>query len=214
MGGCEEPEIAVMFRPEARRQCVAWFPRSALSCLDILLRTLHVFMAFLDDCSPYGKSQARLVYPTARRSQMSLPERPLKVSRSANSESALVNATPGPIESTQLMELMHCRARRRYSRGLKRKPLALIKKLRRAKKECGPLEKPEVVKTHLRDMLVVPEMVGSIVGVYNGKAFNQVEIKPEMIGHYLGEFSITYKPVKHGRPGIGATHSSRFIPLK
>ena len=42
----------------------------------------------------------------------------------------------------------------------------------------------------------------------------QVEIKPEMIGHYLGEFSITYKPVKHGRPGIGATHSSRFIPLK
>ncbi|KAG0022767.1 ribosomal protein S15, partial [Entomortierella chlamydospora] len=44
--------------------------------------------------------------------------------------------------------------------------------------------------------------------------FNQVEIKPEMIGHYLGEFSITYKPVKHGRPGIGATHSSRFIPLK
>ena len=43
---------------------------------------------------------------------------------------------------------------------------------------------------------------------------SQVEIKPEMIGHYLGEFSITYKPVKHGRPGIGATHSSRFIPLK
>jgi len=38
--------------------------------------------------------------------------------------------------------------------------------------------------------------------------------QPEMIGHYLGEFSVTYKPVKHGRPGIGATHSSRFIPLK
>lgn len=44
--------------------------------------------------------------------------------------------------------------------------------------------------------------------------FLQVEIKPEMIGHYLGEFSLSYKPVKHGRPGIGATHSSRFIPLK
>lgn len=41
-----------------------------------------------------------------------------------------------------------------------------------------------------------------------------VLFQPEMIGHYLGEFSITYKPVKHGRPGIGATHSSRFIPLK
>ncbi|KAF4526629.1 hypothetical protein B566_EDAN015399 [Ephemera danica] len=114
----------------------------------------------------------------------------------------------------QLMELMHCRARRRFSRGLKRKPMALVKKLRKAKKEAPMNEKPEVVKTHLRNMIVVPEMVGSIVGVYNGKTFNQVEIKPEMIGHYLGEFSVTYKPVKHGRPGIGATHSSRFIPLK
>ncbi|XP_065333579.1 small ribosomal subunit protein uS19 [Cloeon dipterum] len=114
----------------------------------------------------------------------------------------------------QLMELMHCRARRRNSRGLKRKPMALIKKLRKAKKEAPANEKPEVVKTHLRNMIVLPEMVGSIVGVYNGKTFNQVEIKPEMIGHYLGEFSVTYKPVKHGRPGIGATHSSRFIPLK
>lgn len=82
-------------------------------------------------------------------------------------------------------------------------------------------------------MIILPEMVGSVVGIYQGKAFNQVEIKvpssllpvlwplmmetelqPEMIGSYLGEYSITYKPVKHGRPGIGATHSSRFIPLK
>merc|ERR1712037_372929 len=92
--------------------------------------------------------------------------------------------------------------------------MELIKKLRKKKKEAPPNEKPDVVKTHLRDMIIVPEMTGSVVGVYNGKTFNQVEIKPEMIGHYLGEFSITYKPVKHGRPGIGATHSSRFIPLK
>ncbi len=75
-------------------------------------------------------------------------------------------------------------------------------------------EKPEPVRTHLRNMIIVPEMIGSVIGVYNGKTFNQVEIKPEMIGHYLAEFSITYKPVKHGRSGIGATHSSRFIPLK
>ncbi|EDO45767.1 predicted protein [Nematostella vectensis] len=114
----------------------------------------------------------------------------------------------------QLMELVCCRQRRRFTRGLKRKPLALMKRLRKAKKEAAPMEKPEVVKTHLRNMIIVPEMIGSVVGVYNGKTFTQVEIKPEMIGHYLGEFSITYKPVKHGRPGIGATHSSRFIPLK
>ena len=142
------------------------------------------------------------------------------------------------------MQLYSARQRRRLNRGLRLKQHSLLKRLRKAKKEAPPMEKPEVVKTHLRDMIILPEMVGSMVGVYNGKTFNQVEIKvpvgrggwggqrgrvrslspdsvpcssplqPEMIGHYLGEFSITYKPVKHGRPGIGATHSSRFIPLK
>jgi small subunit ribosomal protein S15e len=87
-------------------------------------------------------------------------------------------------------------------------------KLRKAKTEAPPNEKPATVKTHLCDMVVVPKMIGSVIGIYNGKIFNTVEIKPEMTGHYLGEFSISYKPVKHGRPGIGATHSSRFIPLK
>ena len=114
----------------------------------------------------------------------------------------------------QLLELMDSRVRRRFRRGLGRKHMALLKKLRDAKKAATGLEKPAVVKTHLRNMIILPEMVGSIVGVYNGKTFNQVEIKPEMIGHHLGEFSICYKPVKHGRPGIGATHSSRFIPLR
>ncbi|OAF66996.1 hypothetical protein A3Q56_05277 [Intoshia linei] len=90
----------------------------------------------------------------------------------------------------------------------------LLKKLNKAKSKATGLDKPEMVRTHLRDMVILPEMVGSVIGVYNGKLYTMVEIKPNLIGHYLGEFSITYKPVKHGRPGIGATHSSRFIPLK
>ena len=110
--------------------------------------------------------------------------------------------------------MLHSRARRRFQRGIKRRPSSLIKKLLKSKMESTVEDKPAVVKTHLRDMIIVPEMIGAVVGVYNGKTFNQVEIKPEMVGHYLGEFSITYKPVKHGRPGIGATHSSRFVPLK
>ena len=118
------------------------------------------------------------------------------------------------MKNDQLLPLLHCRARRRLSRGLKRKPMALIKRLRKAKKETPELEKPQAIKTHLRNMVIVPEMVGCVVGVHQGKTYNSIEIKPEMIGYYLGEFSITYKPVKHGRPGIGATHSSRFIPLK
>ncbi|XP_042401174.1 40S ribosomal protein S15-4-like [Zingiber officinale] len=91
-------------------------------------------------------------------------------------------------------------------------PFILISEF--SKRDAPAGEKPEPVRTHLRNMIIVPEMIGNIIGVYNGKTFNQVEIKPEMIGHYLAEFSISYKPVKHGRPGIGATHSSRFIPLK
>ena len=63
---------------------------------------------------------------------------------------------------------------RRFQRGLKRKPLALIKKLRKAKREAASGEKPEPVRTHLRNMIIVPEMIGSIIGVYNGKTFNQV----------------------------------------
>lgn len=66
-------------------------------------------------------------------------------------------------------------------------------------------QKPKVVKTHYRNMTVTPEMIGSEIGIYNGKTFIEVEIKPEMIGRYLGEFSITYKPVKHGK--YGATTS-------
>lgn len=80
--------------------------------------------------------------------------------------------------------------------------MGLIKKLRKAKTAAPPNEKPAAVKTHLRDMIIVPEMIGSVVGIYNGKVFNAVEIKPEMTGHYLGEFSVSYKFVHPGKPGV------------
>jgi len=116
----------------------------------------------------------------------------------------------------QLMDVLHARARRCVNRGLLlRRPVKqLKKKLLKAKKDCGPYDKPDVVKTHLRNMLIIPEMIGSVIGVHNGKVFTSVEVKADMVGHYLGEFSISYKPVRHGRPGIGATSSSKFIPLK
>ncbi|TKC46272.1 hypothetical protein EI555_019333 [Monodon monoceros] len=63
---------------------------------------------------------------------------------------------------------------------------SLQKCLRKAQKEAPPKEKPAVVNTHLRVMVILPETVASMVGIYNHKTFNQVEIKPEMIGHYLG----------------------------
>lgn len=79
------------------------------------------------------------------------------------------------------MQLYCARQRRRLNRGLRRKQQSLLKRLRKAKKEAPPMEKPEVVKTHLRDMVILPEMVGSMVGVYNGKTFNQVEIKVRLL---------------------------------
>lgn len=70
----------------------------------------------------------------------------------------------GPTHLTH--QIVHARARRRFQRGLKSRPMRLIKKLRKAKKEAGPNQKPDMVKTHLRDMIIVPEMIGSVVGVY------------------------------------------------
>eukprot|EP00918_Siedleckia_nematoides_P068442 GHVU01149078.1.p1 GENE.GHVU01149078.1~~GHVU01149078.1.p1 ORF type:complete len:146 (+),score=18.43 GHVU01149078.1:57-494(+) len=118
------------------------------------------------------------------------------------------------LSTEKVVELFPARQRRKFGKGVTKKTQKLIRKLREAKKKAPYGEKPEPVNTHMRSMVIMPEMIGSIVGVYNGKKFINVEIKPEMIGRYLGEFSITYIPVKHGKAGIGATHSSRFIPLK
>nr|UXY87503.1 40S ribosomal protein S15 [Cryptomonas sp.] len=118
------------------------------------------------------------------------------------------------IHSTDLIKILSSRGRRKFCRGLQQKPITFIRKLRHVKKESKSNGKMATIRTHLRNMIIVPEMFGNQVGIYNGKTFNQIEIKPDMIGHYTGEFSITYKPVKHGRPGIGATSSSKFVPLK
>merc|ERR1712242_176812 len=120
------------------------------------------------------------------------------------------------IEVEKLLKLVTSRARRRFRRGLKQTPRGIIQRLRKAKKAVAGnvMKKPMIIKTPLRNMFILPEMVGAQIGVYNGKGYILVEVKPDMIGHYLGEYAITYKPVGHGRPGVGSTGSSRFIPLK
>ena len=118
------------------------------------------------------------------------------------------------MSNEEFYELLGCRQRRRMNRGIKASYVRMYQKVVQAKAECEIGEKPAAVKTHLRDAIIVPQIVGGVIAVYSGRVFNSVEIKPEMIGHYLGELSLSYKPVRHGRPGIGATHSSRFVPLK
>ncbi len=113
----------------------------------------------------------------------------------------------------QFIQLLPARSRRSLKRGLPPRQKKLLERLRRAyrAKKRG---KDLLTRTHVRDMIIFPEMVGLKIGVYNGKIFAIVEIKPEMIGHYLGEFSLTRRRVQHGSPGIGATRSSKYVPLK
>jgi len=75
-------------------------------------------------------------------------------------------------------------------------------------------EKKKNIRTHLRDIVIVPEMVDLTIYVYNGKDFLPVKIVAEMLGHRLGEFSLTRKQIKHGAPGVGATKSSAALSVK
>ncbi len=113
----------------------------------------------------------------------------------------------------EFIQLLPARARRSLRRGLPPRQKKLLERLRRAyrAKKRG---KDILTRTHVRDMLIFPEMVGLKIGVYNGKLYQIVEVKPEMIAHYLGEFSLTRRHVQHGSPGIGATRSSKYVPLK
>ena len=113
----------------------------------------------------------------------------------------------------EFISLLPARPRRTLQRGLKPQQRILLENIRKAK-ETLRQGGTAIVKTHVRDMIILPEMVGVTIHVHNGKEFVPVEIKPEMIGHYLGEFAITNKPVKHGAPGIGASRSSMYVPLK
>jgi small subunit ribosomal protein S19 len=70
------------------------------------------------------------------------------------------------------------------------------------------------LKTHLRDMIILPDMVGLNFRVHNGKEFAPVSVRSEMVGHYLGEYAITNRRVQHGAPGVGSSRSSLYVPLK
>jgi|TARA_B100000959_G_C14751569_1_gene529419 small subunit ribosomal protein S19 len=112
-----------------------------------------------------------------------------------------------PIE--EFLDLLPARPRRTLSRGLSHTQKKLLSKIKRVRNG----EKIRL-KTHSRDMVVTPDFVGISIEVYNGKEFVKVDILPEMIGHYLSEFTLTRTRVRHGSPGMGATRSSLYIPLK
>ncbi len=113
----------------------------------------------------------------------------------------------------EFINLLPSRQRRSLQRGLTPEQRILLEKMREAN-DTAKKGKETALKTHVRDLIILPEMVGTKIMVHNGKEFVAVDIKADMIGHFLGEFAITNKPVRHGTPGIGASRSSMYVPLK
>jgi small subunit ribosomal protein S19 len=107
-----------------------------------------------------------------------------------------------PLE--KLLNVLPARARRSLKRGFTPEQKILLEKIK--KKAKGR----KVIRTHVRDLIIIPELVGKRIAVYDGKEFVTITITPWMIGHYLGEFVPTNKPVQHTGPGKGATRSSKF----
>jgi small subunit ribosomal protein S19 len=115
------------------------------------------------------------------------------------------------MELDEVVELLPARQRRSINRGLTLQKEKLLETVR----EADPEETANSpIRTHLRDMPILPSFVDKTFAVYNGQSFERVRIQPEMIGHYLGEFQLTRNSVEHGQAGIGATRSSKFVPLK
>jgi len=106
----------------------------------------------------------------------------------------------------EFSKILTSNERRSLLRGLTERQKKLLEEIRN--------NPTKFHKTHERDMIILPEMVGVKIGIYNGKEYKPVEIKPEMIGHRLGEFALTRGRVLHSAPGAGATRGSKHIPLK
>lgn len=111
------------------------------------------------------------------------------------------------------IKLLPSRQRRSLKRGMSPSQRTLLEKIRRMRRLVEEGKQPNI-KTYARDMIILPEMIGMTIQVYNGKEFAPIEVAAEMLGHYLGEYAYTCKKVTHGAPGLKATRSSMYIPLK
>ena len=108
-----------------------------------------------------------------------------------------------------ILKLFPARVRRSLTRGIDENKRKLVDEIKASK--AG---KNITIRTHLRDLIILPYMVGVTLNIFSGKEFVPVTITPEMLGHYLGEYVITNKRVSHGAPGVGSSRSSLYVPLK
>ena len=109
-------------------------------------------------------------------------------------------------EDDFIVGLLPSRVRRSLGRGLSVENEHFIERVARSS--------TNTIRTHRRDVPILPQFVGRRIAIHNGQHFVEIDIKPEMIGHYLGEFAVTRRGVTHSGPGVGATRSSKHVPLK
>lgn len=114
------------------------------------------------------------------------------------------------LDVKEFAKMVPARPRRTLEHGFTEMQKRLLLKIKKAKE--GKYKK--AIKTHCRDMVIIPEMVGLTIHVHAGKSYTQLEIFPDMLGHYLGEFTLTRNRVTHSAPGIGATKSSSAASVK
>ena len=112
------------------------------------------------------------------------------------------------IPNEKLLKLFTARIRRSLTRG------TISDDKKKLMEEMKDKNNKNPIKTHLRDLIILPYMVGVTVHIFSGKEFVPITITLQMVGHYLGEYVITNKRVNHGAPGVGASRSSLYVPLK
>ncbi len=115
----------------------------------------------------------------------------------------------------EFARLVKARARRALLRGYK-DPMRkkLMERVKKARELVDAGKKQPKIRTHCRDVVIIPQMVGLTIEVYNGKEFVPLQIKPEMLGHRLGEYVFTRKRVLHSSPGVGASRSTKHVGRK
>lgn len=114
------------------------------------------------------------------------------------------------IDLKEFMELIPSNNRRSLKRGFTDQQKKLLKKIDKALE--GTYKKP--IKTHCRDLVILPKIVGLTIYIHQGKEFVPIKIEPEAIGLRLGELALTRKKVEHSAPGVGATKSSSAVSVR
>ena len=109
------------------------------------------------------------------------------------------------LDLKEFAKLIPARARRSLLRGQHEQDKQLLEAIKSGDQN---------IRTHRRDMIIIPQMVGALIKVYNGKEWLPIQIELEMVGHYLGEFAQTRRRVAHSAPGIGATRSSAALSVR